>query len=145
MKEQTFTSLPIIDISALVSSHQVRSCRLVLCIILGTGRCKQYRPGQLAQDEERKAHVARQLHDACCNVGFFYTTGHGEATKALLAPFTHLHLLPGPHSSIYLSQHKGHGYRRAGGALQRHTGRGQAVVQPAGERPRQQTLSLPLL
>ena len=31
------------------------------------------------QDEAAKGDVARQLHAACTNVGFFYVKGHGQS------------------------------------------------------------------
>ena len=59
-----FTSLPIIDISPLLSSLQEPS-----------GRCS----GPPGTSEEEL--VMQQIEEACREVGFFYVTGHGVSEE----------------------------------------------------------------
>ena len=78
MVNDTFTSLPIIDISPLVATHQVRCCVFLRGIGMSTGLSTwDIMHTLFVQDAKEIATVAQQLHDACCNVGFFYVTGHG--------------------------------------------------------------------
>jgi len=57
VQQEEFTSVPVIDISALVN------------------------PSSLSSSQEAKSAVAKQIYDACRRVGFFYVTHHGVSTS----------------------------------------------------------------
>ena len=101
-----FTSLPIIDIAALVDSSQVGSIQSATgsrvttsgnsCISLGLSGASSgwYVAAQrvlyqadvcvrlLVQPAEAKYEVAQSLHTACRDIGFFYVKNTGECRSS---------------------------------------------------------------
>lgn len=82
-KQGQASGIPVIDVSPFRRIVNDEPTRPVSCSATPSLNCSPLHRDQLA--------VAKQLHQACCEVGFFYVSGHGCGFPHALA-----HVFTGP-------------------------------------------------
>jgi hypothetical protein len=83
LRTRTFQSLPVIDVSPLVDPAKARSSGspavgACMPVWARTQQASQAATALAPLQAHLAGQVARQLDDACTNVGFFYIRGHGQ-------------------------------------------------------------------